>query len=203
MSGENGVSGDGATLRLVAGALTDAPALALEHEPVPADQVVAGSPSTGYLALDSSDAGEIGVERAEASQRLGLEADVHQTDERAEGEVEIGALHPRLAQLRHAGLHLVDQAVELMVAALGHLVVRRDLIGPDPLFIGRRSVAAGITGFGGLDRLDAENLGDLSGIEPLAGEIHLDRKIVGNVVARRVHKHFGFECMGGRVMRRC
>ncbi|GAA1807130.1 cupin domain-containing protein [Agromyces neolithicus] len=33
----------------------------LEHEPVPADQVVAGSPSTGYVALDGWGAGEIGV----------------------------------------------------------------------------------------------------------------------------------------------
>jgi uncharacterized cupin superfamily protein len=48
-------------LRLLAGALTDAPGLVLEHEPVPADQVVAGAPATGYAALDSSDAGEIGV----------------------------------------------------------------------------------------------------------------------------------------------
>lgn len=51
----------GDALRLVAGVLTDAPALALEHEPVPADQVVSGAPTTGYRALDESDAGEIGV----------------------------------------------------------------------------------------------------------------------------------------------
>lgn len=51
----------GAALRLVAGALTDASTVVLEHEPVPDDQIVAGSPMTGYLALDSSDAGEIGV----------------------------------------------------------------------------------------------------------------------------------------------
>jgi uncharacterized cupin superfamily protein len=59
------VSGD-AAVRLVAGALTDASRLTLEHEPVPADQVVAGAPMTGYLALDAGDAegtgaGEIGV----------------------------------------------------------------------------------------------------------------------------------------------
>ncbi|WP_227820214.1 cupin domain-containing protein [Agromyces aureus] len=48
-------------LRLVAGALTDAAGLALAHEPVPADQVVAGAPTTAYLALDASEAGEIGV----------------------------------------------------------------------------------------------------------------------------------------------
>lgn len=49
------------TIRLIAGALTDAAALVLDHEPVRADQVVDGSPATGYVALDESDAGEIGV----------------------------------------------------------------------------------------------------------------------------------------------
>jgi uncharacterized cupin superfamily protein len=51
--------------RLVAGAVTDAAALPLEHEPVPADQVVAGAPGTGYAPLDEpagADAdGELGV----------------------------------------------------------------------------------------------------------------------------------------------
>lgn len=59
MSGEE--RADGAALRLVAGALTDASTVVLDYEPVPADQVVEGAPMTGYLALDSSDAGEIGV----------------------------------------------------------------------------------------------------------------------------------------------
>jgi uncharacterized cupin superfamily protein len=35
--------------------------LELEYEPVPADQVVAGAPQTGYATIDESDAGEIGV----------------------------------------------------------------------------------------------------------------------------------------------
>lgn len=56
-----GAEGTGDVLRMVAGALTDAAGLALEHEPVPADQVVAGSPTTAYVALDSSESGEIGV----------------------------------------------------------------------------------------------------------------------------------------------
>jgi uncharacterized cupin superfamily protein len=53
--------------RLVAGAVTDAAALPLEHEPVPSDQYVAGTPSTGYAALDepgagdAAGAGELGV----------------------------------------------------------------------------------------------------------------------------------------------
>ncbi|MGW9630607.1 cupin domain-containing protein [Agromyces sp. NPDC055520] len=53
------MSGD--MLRLIAGAVTDAAGLVLDHQPVPAEQVVAGTPATGYRALDSSDAGEIGV----------------------------------------------------------------------------------------------------------------------------------------------
>ncbi|KHK99582.1 hypothetical protein LK09_02940 [Microbacterium mangrovi] len=35
--------------------------LELKYEPVPADQVVAGAPQTGYATVDASDAGEIGV----------------------------------------------------------------------------------------------------------------------------------------------
>ncbi|MGR0219816.1 cupin domain-containing protein [Agromyces sp. ZXT2-6] len=58
------MSGDALT-RLVAGAVTDAAALPLDHEPVPADQVVAGTPTTGYAPLDepggADAAGELGV----------------------------------------------------------------------------------------------------------------------------------------------
>lgn len=62
-----GVEGGGGLARLVAGAVTDAAALPLEHEPVPGDQVVAGAPTTGYAALDEpgtedgGGAGELGV----------------------------------------------------------------------------------------------------------------------------------------------
>jgi uncharacterized cupin superfamily protein len=59
------VSGADALARLAAGAVTDAASLSLEHEPVPADQVVAGSPTTGYAPLDEpadgERAGELGV----------------------------------------------------------------------------------------------------------------------------------------------
>lgn len=41
--------------------LVDAVALSLTHEPVPADQVVAGTPRTGYAALDDGEGREIGV----------------------------------------------------------------------------------------------------------------------------------------------
>ena len=52
---------------LIAGGVTDAASLPLDHEPVPADQVVAGAPTTGYAPLvgsadDGADAaGELGV----------------------------------------------------------------------------------------------------------------------------------------------
>ena len=58
---ETGLDQSGDAVRLIAGAVTDAAGLVIEHEPVPADQVVDGSPTTGYLALDASDVGEIGV----------------------------------------------------------------------------------------------------------------------------------------------
>lgn len=48
-------------LRLLAGTVTDAASARLTHEPVPAEQIVAGAPTTGYLALDTSGVGEIGV----------------------------------------------------------------------------------------------------------------------------------------------
>jgi uncharacterized cupin superfamily protein len=45
-----------------AGAVTDAAALPLAHEPVSPEQIVAGSPTTGYSALfDADGPGEIGV----------------------------------------------------------------------------------------------------------------------------------------------
>ena len=55
------MSAENAALRMIAGALTDATGLALEHEPVPAEHVVAGAPTTAYHPLDESGAGEIGV----------------------------------------------------------------------------------------------------------------------------------------------
>ena len=49
------------TDRIPAGAVTDAASLALEHEPVAAEQVVAGSPATGRHELDdNSGGGEMG-----------------------------------------------------------------------------------------------------------------------------------------------
>lgn len=48
-------------MRLDAGLLTEAATVALEHAPLPADQVVAGSPTTASLVLDENDGVEIGV----------------------------------------------------------------------------------------------------------------------------------------------
>ena len=46
---------------MIAGESVDTLAVGLAHEPVAAEQVVAGAPSTGYAALDQSAAGEVGV----------------------------------------------------------------------------------------------------------------------------------------------
>lgn len=43
------------------GLVVQAAAVALDHEPLPADQVVAGTPTTGLLVLDERDGREIGV----------------------------------------------------------------------------------------------------------------------------------------------
>jgi uncharacterized cupin superfamily protein len=43
------------------GTLAAAAAIDVPHEPLPADQVVAGSPSAGVLVLDERDGREIGV----------------------------------------------------------------------------------------------------------------------------------------------
>lgn len=48
-------------LRLLAGTVTDAASARLTHEPVPAEQIVAGTPTTGLLALDTDGVREIGV----------------------------------------------------------------------------------------------------------------------------------------------
>lgn len=54
---------DDARARLAAGAVTDAAALPLAHQPVPHDQVVAGAPTTAYAELDvpADGARELGV----------------------------------------------------------------------------------------------------------------------------------------------
>ena len=68
---------DGGPARLAAGAVTDAAALPLAHEPVPDDQVVAGAPSTGYAELDVSADGtrELGVWEMTPGAMRDVEAD--------------------------------------------------------------------------------------------------------------------------------
>jgi hypothetical protein len=46
---------------VIPAAAVDALSVELAHEPVPAEQVVAGDPTTGYTPLCEGDAGEIGV----------------------------------------------------------------------------------------------------------------------------------------------
>lgn len=46
---------------LAPGALVEAAALPLDHEPLPADQVVAGSPTTGTAVLHEANGTELGV----------------------------------------------------------------------------------------------------------------------------------------------
>jgi uncharacterized cupin superfamily protein len=41
--------------------VTDAATLVLSHEPVPADQVIAGAPTTGFVELDEIGGAEVGV----------------------------------------------------------------------------------------------------------------------------------------------
>ena len=48
-------------VELPPGVLVDAAGATLAHEPLPAGQVVAGSPTTGVLVLDERDGREIGV----------------------------------------------------------------------------------------------------------------------------------------------
>ena len=48
-------------MRLHAGALQSAGSVALTHEPIAPDQVVAGSPTVSTLVLDDSDGVEIGI----------------------------------------------------------------------------------------------------------------------------------------------
>jgi uncharacterized cupin superfamily protein len=49
------------TFQLGPGQLIEAASVALEHEPVPEDQIVAGSPTTGILVLDETDDRELGI----------------------------------------------------------------------------------------------------------------------------------------------
>ncbi|GAA1767525.1 cupin domain-containing protein [Agromyces humatus] len=55
--------------------MTDAASAALSYEPVPADQVVAGSPTTGYVVLDEGPSGTVGVWEMTPGAMRDVEAD--------------------------------------------------------------------------------------------------------------------------------
>lgn len=55
--------------------MTDASTLALTHEPLPAEQVVAGAPTTGYAELEVVGGAEIGVWEHTPGTSTDIEAD--------------------------------------------------------------------------------------------------------------------------------
>ena len=61
--------------RLRPGVVTDAATIALSHEPVPADQRVAGAPTTGFVELDEIGSAEVGVWEMTPGAMRDVEAD--------------------------------------------------------------------------------------------------------------------------------
>jgi len=61
--------------RLTPGTVTDAATLALSHGPVPADQVVAGAPTTGLVEVESLGDVEVGVWEMTPGAMRDVEAD--------------------------------------------------------------------------------------------------------------------------------
>ncbi|MBT2500795.1 cupin domain-containing protein [Agromyces sp. ISL-38] len=55
--------------------MTDAASIALAHEPVPAEQVVAGAPTTGLRVLDATDDRLVGVWEMTPGAMRDIEAD--------------------------------------------------------------------------------------------------------------------------------
>jgi uncharacterized cupin superfamily protein len=60
---------------MIAGYVTDAAALALRHEPVPTEQVVAGAPTTASVELDTIGDVEVGVWEMTPGAMRDVEAD--------------------------------------------------------------------------------------------------------------------------------
>ena len=75
MSTDAGGSGAGPSPRLDPGTIADAASVALEHLPVEAGQVVAGSPTTGHLVLDDDGERTVGVWEMTAGAMRDVEAD--------------------------------------------------------------------------------------------------------------------------------
>jgi uncharacterized cupin superfamily protein len=63
------------TVELTPGLMIAAAEARLEHEPLPAEQIVAGTPTTATLVLDDRDGREIGVWEMTAGVASDLEAD--------------------------------------------------------------------------------------------------------------------------------
>ena len=63
------------TVELTPGLMIAAAAVRLEHEPLPAEQIVAGAPTTATLVLDDRDGREIGVWEMTPGTASDLEAD--------------------------------------------------------------------------------------------------------------------------------
>ena len=61
--------------RLIPGTVTDAATMALVHEPVPNDQVVAGAPATGLVEVDALGDVEVGVWEMTPGAMRDVEAD--------------------------------------------------------------------------------------------------------------------------------
>jgi uncharacterized cupin superfamily protein len=64
-----------AQLRLDPGTIADAASVALVHEPVAPDQVVAGTPTTGHLVLDDDGTRTVGVWEMTPGAMRDVEAD--------------------------------------------------------------------------------------------------------------------------------
>ena len=62
-------------LRLDPGTIADAASVALEHEPVAPDQIVAGTPTTGHLVLDDDGTRTVGVWEMTPGAMRDVEAD--------------------------------------------------------------------------------------------------------------------------------
>ena len=75
MSPEAGASGAAPGPRLDPGTIADAASVTLEHLPVEAEQVIAGSPTTGHLVLDDDGERTVGVWEMTVGAMRDVEAD--------------------------------------------------------------------------------------------------------------------------------
>ncbi len=74
-AGASGASGAAPGPRLDPGTIADAASVTLEHLPVEAEQVIAGSPTTGHLVLDDDGERTVGVWEMTVGAMRDVEAD--------------------------------------------------------------------------------------------------------------------------------